>query len=280
MIRQGHMPGKGNLSCSLLSRQAGVLVLGFDRLTRHEEKEKLSCFFNWVSSPIPYSNLSMHREERNRETVLLQLFCSSFLKEDEEIFHAWSLTCRNTVIATYVKRPLTYSSSNWVSFFPSNVTASWPRRWKLTLQHHQVIENHLCQHGNKCLSTARSEDIPGLPRARVGGSEMRQGSSASQDKLGRSVKIKNQSQGLKLISSSLCCLQAVYPKGKMRYNWVVLGLCPVLGLLVSSSSFSLSLFHYFFLWSHWLYLNEVGLDHIKKFQCLYLSHTNFNITIP
>lgn len=37
------MPGKCNVASSLLSRQAGVTVLGFDMLTRHEEKEKLSC---------------------------------------------------------------------------------------------------------------------------------------------------------------------------------------------------------------------------------------------
>lgn len=116
-----------------------------------------------------------------------------------------------------------------------------------TLQYHQVTENHICQHSTKCLSTAHSEDMPGLPWARVGGCEMRQGSSASQDKLRRSGKIKTQSQGLKLILSSLCCLQVDYLKGKMRYNWVVLALYPVLSLLVSSSSFSLCLFLFFFM---------------------------------
>lgn len=154
MIWQANMPGKCSLASSLLSRQGRSVGV---RLTRHEEKEQLSCCSNWASSPIPYFNLSVCRGERSREMVWLLLSYSSFLSEDEEIFYAWSVTCRNTVIATYLKRLLTYSSSNWVSFSPINVIVSWPRKWKLTLQY------HLYQHSNKCLSIAHCEDMPGLP---------------------------------------------------------------------------------------------------------------------
>lgn len=239
-------------------------------------KRKNSRCSNWISLSICHFSYQW-AEERKREAVLLQLSYSSFLSEDVESFHAWSLTCRNAVIVLYLKRPLTYSSRNWVSFFPSNVIDSWSRRWKYTLPYQQAIEDHLCQGRNNCsvlptLKTPLGCHEPGSGAVRWG-SALQHLKISSEDL--RRLRTKT-SQGLKLISSSLCSLQVVYPKGKMRYNRTVLAPCPVLSLLAHSHC----VYFIFFSSSHFLYLNEAVLDYIKTFLGLYLSHTNLSITVP